>query len=139
MGLHPLFKCRACTIAKMTKTPRQKTEQQASTPGERFHMDFGFVCGPKNLQTLLRQRRTVKHKIRHARSHHLIKASHDGYTSYLLITDAASRFTWIFLSKTKDPPIQVLDLFLQHHGLKGDMAKYVRTDQGGELARSTTF
>ena len=126
--LHPLFKCRACAIAKMTKTPRRKMEQQASKPGELFHMDFRFVRGPKNLQTLLQQQRTAKHKIRHAQSHHPIKTSHNGYTSYLLITDAASPFTWIFLSKTKDPPIQVLDLFLQCHGLKEDMAKYVQTD-----------
>ena len=110
--LHPLFKCRACAIAKMTKTPRQKIEQQASKPSERFHMDFGFVYGQKFLQTLLQQRHTAKHKIRHAQSHHPIKTSHDGYASYLLITDAALHFTWIFLSKTKDPPIQVLDLLL---------------------------
>ena len=123
----------------MTKTPKRKKEHQAQQPGERFHMDFGFVRGPKNLQTLLHKRRTAKHKIRHAKSHHPIKTSHNGYSSYLLITNAASRHTWIFLTKTKEPPIVTLDLFLTQHGLKKEIPKSVRTDQGGELARSTAF
>jgi hypothetical protein len=32
--------------------------------------------------------------------------SFDGYTSYLLIVDEVSKYTWIFLMKTKDPPIK---------------------------------
>ena len=138
-NLHPLFKCQACALAKMTKSPKRRKEDQATTPGERFHMDFGFVRGPKNLQHLLKRRRTAKHKIRNAKSHHPIKTSHDGYSSYLLITDAATRHTWVFLTKTKEPPIQTLDLFLTQHGLKKEQPKFVQTDQGGELARSTSF
>ena len=30
---------------------------------------------------------------------------YDGYTSYLLIIDEASRMAWIFLTKSKDPPL----------------------------------
>ena len=138
-NLHPQFHCQACAIAKMTKTPRRKKEDQASRPGERFHMDFGFVRGPKNLQALLKRKRTPKHKIRTAKSHHPIKTSHDGYSSYLLITDAASRFTWIFLTKTKEPPIITLNTFMEQHGLNDKTPKFVRTDQGGELARSQAF
>ena len=111
-NLHPLFQCRACAIAKMTKTPRRKRDNQAQQPGERFHMDFGFVRGPKHLQVLLKNKRTAKHKVKHARSHHPIKTSHDGYSSYLLVADAASRFTWIFLTKTKEPSLTMLNTFL---------------------------
>lgn len=138
-NFHPLFKCRACAIAKMSKTPKRKKEHQAQLPGERFHMDFGFVRGPKNLQALLNKRHMAEHKVRHAKSHHPIKTSHDGYSSYLLITNAASRHTWIFLTKTKEPPIVTLEVFLTQHGLKKDIPKFIRTDQGGELARSTAF
>ena len=138
-NFHPPFKCRACATAEMTKTPKQKKEHQAQLPGEQFHMDFGFVRGPKNLQTLLSKRCTAKHKMRHAKSHYLVKTSHDGYSSYLLVTDAASRHTWIFLAKTKEPPIVTLEVFLTQHSLKNEIPKFIRTDQGGELAQSTAF
>ena len=42
--------------------------------------------------------------------------SYDGYLAYLLIVDVASRYTWIFLLKDKQPPIQIIDNFLQKYG-----------------------
>ena len=138
-NLHPQFHCQACAMAKMTKTPRRKKEDQATNPGERFHMDFGFVRGPKNPQVLLKQKRTPKHETRTAKSHHPIKTSHDGHSSCLLMTDAASRFTWMFLTKTKEPPIETLNTFMTQHGLTDKIPKLVQTDQGGELARSKAF
>ena len=65
--------------------------------------------------------------------------SHNGYSSYLLIVDAATQFVWIFLTKSKEPPIMTLRLFLKKHGKQNEGPAYIRTDQGGELARSTTF
>ena len=112
---------------------------QATTPGEQFHVDFGFARGPKHLQSLLHRQRTPKHKIRNAKSHHPIKTSHDGCSSYLLITDAASLHTWAFLAKTKEPPLITLNTFLLQNGLKTDQPKFIRTDQGGESARSAAF
>ena len=44
--------------------------------------------------------------------------SYDGYNSYLLLTDAATRYTWVFLTAFKDPPIALLVRFLEEHGLK---------------------
>ena len=62
-----------------------------------------------------------------------VVTSYDGYSSHLVIVDGASRRVWVFLTKTKDPPIEILRAFMtrfaSHTGL-------VRTDQGGELARS---
>ncbi len=58
---------------------------------------------------------------------------YSGYSSHLVIVDSASRRVWVFLTKTKDPPIETFRAFMtrfaSHTGL-------IRTDQGGELARS---
>ncbi len=63
--------------------------------------------------------------------------SYDGYSSYLLIVDEASRFIWAFLTNSKSPPLDIVREFLRHHGhVEGGC---VRMDQGGELARSHAF
>ena len=107
--------CDTCQETKGTKTKSKKT--QPITPnrvGEQFHMDFGFVHGKHN--------------------NRLIR-SHDGFDSYLLITDAKSRYLWMFLCKNKYPPLKTIKLFLDQHGQKSG-TRIVRTDQGGELAKS---
>lgn len=64
-------------------------------------------------------------------------ASWDGYSSYLLIVDDASRYIWVFLTKSKTPPIDIIDKFLQKfdHANGGS----IRTDQGSELAGSSVL
>ncbi len=63
--------------------------------------------------------------------------SYDGYSSYLLVVDEASRMAWIFLIASKEPPIDIVRAFLAQHGhVDGGC---IRTDQGGELARSPAF
>jgi hypothetical protein len=47
-------------------------------------MDLGFRRGPKNLQEVLQG---------------TVLKSHDGFSSYLLIIDAATRYIWVFLLK----------------------------------------
>ena len=42
--------------------------------------------------------------------------SYDGYSSYLLIIDEASRYVWVFLTASKDPPIDLIKEFLHQHG-----------------------
>ena len=44
----------------------------------------------------------------------------------------------MFLTKDKKPPIEIVDKFLEHHGLNQGM-QWVRTDQDGELAKSSEF
>ena len=113
--------------------------ERSQTQVTRFHMDFSFLRGPKHLQSLLHKQQTPKHKIRNTKSHHPIKTSHDGCSSHLLITDAASRHAWTFLTKTKEPPLMTLNTFSSQNGLKKDQPKFTRTDQGGELAQSAAF
>ena len=62
--------------------------------------------------------------------------SYNGYSSYLLIVDGASRRVWTFLTPTKEPPIAILQAFMKKFGSGNGL---IRTDQGGELARSDTF
>ena len=67
-------------------------------------------------------------------------ASYDGYNSYLIIADEASRHTWVFLFKSKEPPLNTAHAFLERFGIpKADGGGFIRTDQGGELARSHDF
>ncbi len=63
--------------------------------------------------------------------------SWDGYSLYLLVVDEASRYIWVFLTKSKDPPLDIIDMFLDHFGLK--IGSSIQSDQGGELARSVAF
>ena len=66
-----------------------------------------------------------------------VVSSYDGYTSYLLIIDLVSRMAWVFLTKSKDPPIDIVHAFLTLHGHSDD--RCVRMDQDGELASSGAF
>ncbi len=63
--------------------------------------------------------------------------SYDGYYSYLLIVDKASRYIWVFLTASKSPPLNIVKEFLTQHGHEDGGC--VRTDQGGKLARSSAF
>ncbi len=63
--------------------------------------------------------------------------SYDGYTSYLLIVDEATRYVWVFLMVSKDPPLDIVHEFLHLHS--HEEGGSIRTDQGGKLARSLEF
>ncbi len=65
-----------------------------------------------------------------------IVTSYDGYSSHLVIVDSTSRRVWAFLTKSKDPPINILWAFLKKFGVGTGV---IRTDQGSKLARSDTF
>ncbi len=88
-------------------------------------MDFGFMRA-----LALNYTRPDKSKDR-------VVWSYDGYSSYLLVVDEASRMAWIFLTASKEPPINIVQAFLAQHGhVDGGC---VRTDQGGKLAQSPAF
>jgi hypothetical protein len=135
---HPLFGCNNCNMGKLDKQARGKTDsRQAQANGERFHMDYGFFRGPKHLQ------RQIKRKYGDVTiaslQHKPILESREGYVAYLLVIDGFSRKAWVYPTKTKEPPIETVDLFLQRFGLRDGTQRYVRTDQGGELAKSAAF
>ena len=116
---HTMHSCRICKEMNIKKTSNKHPTPnvQISHFGERFQMDFGFMKG--------------KHD-------NISVRSHDGYNSYLLIVDYFTRYIWTFLSKNKNPPIKVLTKFLRTYGRKNGV-RVIRTDQGGELARSSEF
>jgi hypothetical protein len=67
-----------------------------------------------------------------------VVTSHDDFNSYLLITDAKPRYTWVFPTASKDPPCNIVKAFLEKFGLKCGY-RGLRMDQGGELWRSAAL
>jgi hypothetical protein len=90
-----------------------------------FYMDFGFM------------RASSSDYVGQDKSRARVIKSWDGYFLYLLIVNEASRFLWVFLMKSKEPPLNIVETFLGHFGHAD--GGVVRTDQGGELARSSKF
>lgn len=63
--------------------------------------------------------------------------SFDGYSWYLLIVNEISKHSWIFLRKTKDPPIELTKIFMLM--FVNEDGVFIRCDQGGEPASSTEW
>lgn len=127
------YKCSSCLHGKMKQRPyntSHKTPTKPSNPttltycGQSFNIDYGFMKG-SGYCTKDEEGRTI--------------TSVDGYRAYCIIVDRKSRYTWIFLTKTKAPPLQILTTFLEKHGTTQTTHKTIRTDQGGELWASQEF
>ena len=67
-----------------------------------------------------------------------IVRSYEGYNCYLLIIEHFTQYTWVFLSKNKHPLLKTITQFLRTYG-NSDSIRVIRTDQGGELAKSASF
>ena len=117
---HDFHSCKICHEMNITKSSNKNANNAPviTAFGQRFQMDFGFMKGKLGNNTNIR--------------------SHDGYNSYLLIVDYHTRYLWVFLTKNKSPPLKVVTQFLSTYGTK-DGTRIIRTDQGGELARSQAF
>ena len=126
-------KCAACMASKFKKqpigqarnshAPTSTPSEEPCKPGQHLHMDFGFVRGSD-----------WKAKDNDGK----LITSIDKYRSYLLIIDRATRYIWIFLTKTKEPPIEQAKGILQRFQ---NQFKYctVTTDLGKELGKSAAF
>ena len=122
----PLFHCPFCDHSKLTKKSGNKTSTtEHFLPGTMFHMDFGFMSGPSNLQDVFYKGHTPKSTT---------VASRDGHVAYLLIIDAASRYVWVFPVKSKKPPINLIHTFLTRHGQA--RTGLITTSANGVLTRS---
>jgi hypothetical protein len=110
--------------AYIRKQAAGRTAECIPTCGAEFFMDFAFMHAS-----------TEDYK-RPNKATDWIVTSYDGYSSHLVIVDSASRRVWAFLTKSKDPPIDILRAFLKKFGISTGV---IRTDQGGKLARSNTF
>jgi len=99
-------------------------KEDTSFPGQHFGIDFGFMKGSGYCKKD-EEGRTI--------------TSVDGYRSYFLIIDRKTRYTWIFLTKTKHPPVKIFEQFLKEHGHPTAHHRTIRCDKGGELWGSQVF
>ena len=130
-----MWKCASCMKGKFKKQHigekiRKKPPERVKAPrdrilkpGQGLHMDYGFVRGKK-----------WKSEDKDGK----IITSLDGYRSYLLIVDHATRYKWVFLTKRKTPPIEQVDRLLETLDCDAT-GKFIMTDQGGELGKSFAF
>ena len=108
--------------ARIQKQAAQRSAERTTNCKRRFYMDFGFM------------RASTSNFSKPNKKDDRVVLSYDGFSSYLLIVDEASRFVWVFLTSTKEPPMDIVDAFLSRFGHTHGGS--IRTDQGGELARS---
>ena len=124
------FHCPFCDISKITKLSGNKqATRETFLPGTAYHMDVGFIRGPQNLSELISREATTPGNT--------TIFSHDGYSAYLLIIDAATRYIFCFPLKSKSPPIDIIDKFLAKHGPA--KRKLITTTTNGLLHKSTSF
>ena len=146
---NPFYKCPSCMYAKLSKkkpigkgtsgnhrkmtdnvvsedllTKGKLNPKAANKPGQQFAMDFGFVRG-SDFKNKLEDGKTV--------------TSIDDKNSYLLIIDKYTRYTWVFLSNSKTPPIVAARRVLNKFKCPASRHRTVRVDQGGELGKSKEF
>ena len=100
------YKCQSCAYSKIRKDSSTKTKsslrkelgpEEKIHPGQHLHMDFGFVRG-----SAFSKRDELGRTI----------TSIDGFLSYLIVVDRATRFKWTFLTTTKHPPIDEIESVL---------------------------
>jgi hypothetical protein len=111
--------------ARIRKQAAQRSAVCTNERRKRFNMDFGFMRAS-----------AADYSCPHKGTDRVVR-SYDGYSSYLLIIDEASRYVWVFLTASKNPPLDIVTEFLHHHGHEDGGS--IRTDQGGELARGVAF
>ena len=130
-GLPPTFRAHPLRFidhkvrATIRKCRSRKVATKATKPGQCFYVDFGFM------------RASTTDYSRPTPTTDRVVTSIDGFNSYLLVVDKFSRYMWIFLCKSKEPPIDEMSAFLSTFGLQE--GGVIRCDQGGELAGSEEF
>ena len=132
------YRCPSCMSGKlctrrfgkskaMVKIINDDTAIVQGEPGQHFHVDFGFVRGQDDTEdrTGIRENAPIVKSI-------------DGYNCYVIVIDRVSRYTWIFLAKNKQPPVETIRRVLNKFK-SSNKHRTIRTDQGGELGHSTKF
>jgi hypothetical protein len=130
-GLPPVFEYhpfRFIDFKEQTRIRKQAAQRLAvrtTDCRQRYYMDFGFMHASTSDYS-----RPQKGKDR-------VVHLYDGFTLYLLIVDEATRYVWVLLTPSKEPPLDIISEFLHHHGHEDGGS--IRTNQGGKLARSFEF
>ena len=111
--------------ARVQRQAAGRAVERTLEVGRRFYMDFGFM------------RASSSDYSKPNKSIDRVVDSWDGFSSYLLIVDEASRYIWVFLTKSKEPPLDIIDTFLDRFGHRNGGS--IRSNQGGKLARSFAY
>ncbi len=111
--------------AHIQKQVANCSAERTNESKHRFYMDFGFM-------------RASTSQFGHSnKTQDRLVLSFDNFTSYLLTINKALRHAWVFLTASKDPPIDIVKAFLMQFGhTDGGL---IRTDEGGELAHLVKF
>ena len=128
------YSCNACMASKFKKSHIGKTKSYVKDGGDinnddsigigqHLHMDFGFVRGSEW------SKKDNDGKL---------VTSIDNFRSYLLVINKASRYIWIFLTKTKSPLIKQVEGLLAKFRNQYNYCT-VTTDLGKELGTSNKF
>ena len=104
--------CWICNLRKATKLPRGPlVDATKLAPFQRLHVDFSFF--------------TV--------------TSIRGFTSALDVACASTSYPFGFPTKSKSPPIEILRWLIGTLRSMGHVVNFIRVDEGGELANSSSF
>jgi hypothetical protein len=81
--------------ARVHKQPVGRDPSRVSRKAARFYFDFGFM------------RASTSDFAKPSVETDRVVESFDGYNSYLLIVDEVTKYSWIFPTKSKDPPVEL--------------------------------
>lgn len=123
--MHPFQKIVFKQQTGVCRQAAERAPQIVEKTGQRFYFDFGLLRASTKGYTHLDPKTD------------LVIESHDDYNSYLAVVDEHSCFAWVFLTKSKDPPIQEMADHLNIFGIEEDVV--IRCDQDSELTRSQKF
>ena len=90
-------------MTKKRVVPR--TVLRKAGKGRRFYMDFGFL---RSLSSDFGRPSTDTDRV--------VTLS-DRFESYLLVVDEHTRHVWVFLTRSKDSPVETAGTFLTRYGL----------------------
>ena len=109
---HDSYKCPICLLSKATKIPRTlHRHKDHYKPGEFSCLDFSFW----NVVSIR------------------------GFSSILSAICMKTRYSFVFPTRNKRPPLSTLSWFIKTLRCQGYPVLYIQTDEGGELGRSTDF
>ena len=89
----------------MRKQNAGKVGVKAPEIGQRFFMDFDFM------------RASSVDYTKPNKDTDRVVDSYDGYSAYLAVVDETSRHIWVFMRKSKEPPVDLISTFLLLHGI----------------------
>ncbi len=103
---HPFSMSEIKASTTISKHPADKAPLNVTKRGQQFYMDFGFMQA------------STEDYSRPDNSKDRVVTSYDGYNSYLVVVDEISRYVWVFLTQSKEPPLDIINAFLAQYGNK---------------------